>query len=89
MTTLAILATIVATTTTAASVQARPLFAGPGYDDGYEEGKNDFLVGNSKGYDCSPNNSDDYCDSYRDGYGDGWSKQEDLGRQLGSFENDN
>jgi hypothetical protein len=69
-------------------VQARPLFAGPGYDDGYAEGKDDFLIGNPREYDCSPNNSDEYCDDYRDGYGDGWEKQEDLGRHQGGYERD-
>jgi hypothetical protein len=64
------------------------LFRGPGYDAGYAEGKDDYLVGNAKEYDCSPNNSDDYCQDYRNGYDDGWEKQEDLGRSQGGYERD-
>lgn len=79
---------IVIVATTAQQIQARPLFAGNGYDAGYAEGKDDFLTGNSKTYDCSPNNSDEYCQDYRNGYGDGWDAQESLGRSPGSFERD-
>jgi hypothetical protein len=69
-------------------VQARPLFAGSGWDDGYAEGKNDYLTGGANEYDCSPNNSDDYCSDYRNGYSAGWNKQQNLGRSQGSYERD-
>ena len=47
-------------TTQQAQQQAQ---ANDAYDAGYAEGKNDFLTNGAEGYDCSPNNPDDYCDS--------------------------
>lgn len=83
-----LVAAILTTQQAQQQAQARPLFAGQGWDDGYAEGKDDFLVGSAKEYDCSPNNSDEYCQDYRNGYDSGWDAQESLGRSQGSFEHD-
>ncbi|MPZ06957.1 MAG: hypothetical protein GEU26_11185 [Nitrososphaeraceae archaeon] len=51
---------------------------------GWKEGKNDYLNGDAKEYECSSNNPDTYCKWYRNGYEQGWNVQIGLGRQQGS-----
>jgi hypothetical protein len=51
---------------------------------GWKEGKNDYLNGDPKEYECSSNLPDTYCSLYRSGYEQGWKSQEGLGRAPGS-----
>jgi hypothetical protein len=85
---LLVAAILTTTTTTATNVQAQSdRDANPGdnaWKAGWKEGKNDYLNGDERAYDCSSDMGDSYCEAYRTGYGIGWDKQADLGRAPGS-----
>ena len=85
---LLVAAILTTTTTTATNVQASSDRVVKSNDDavsaGWKEGKNDYLNGDAKEYECSSDNTDTYCGLYRMGYNQGWNAQADLGRQPGS-----
>ena len=52
------------------------------FKDGYQDGRNDYLQGNSKNSSCNPYNSDPnpdlYCAIYYTGYEAGWNTAQGL-----------
>jgi hypothetical protein len=80
--------TTITTTTVIQQVQASDDRTVQEGDDaikaGWKEGKNDYLNGDAKEYDCPSENTDTYCRLYRTGYERGWDAQQDLGRDYGS-----
>jgi hypothetical protein len=52
------------------------------FDDGYQDGRNDYLQGNGKNASCDPYNSDPnpdlYCAIYYTGYEAGWNTAQGL-----------